>query len=196
MTEAPIRIVALGGTTRPGSSSQRALEHAARAAQALGAEVEVLTAVELELPVYAPERPFPSAADRLVALLRECDGVLISSPGFHGGPSGLIKNALDYAEELRAAPRPYLDGRAVGCIVSAAGWQATATTLVALRSTVHALRAWPTPLGVAINSRRLDDLDPDPVDAAQPQLALVASQVVEFAQARRALSRAQATSGG
>jgi FMN reductase len=190
MSEPPIRIVAMGGTTRPGSSSQRALAHAAQAARAIGAEVDELYAEDLELPVYAPERPFPAQANRLVELLGGCDGVLIASPGFHGGPSGLIKNALDYAEELRQAPRPYLDGRAVGVIVVASGWQATATTLVSLRSTVHALRAWPTPLGVAINSQRLDEQALDPVDAAQPQLALVAGQVIEFARARRALAAA------
>jgi FMN reductase len=99
---------------------------------------------------------------------------LISTPGYHGGISGLIKNALDYVEELRDDDRPYFDGRAVGCIVCADGWQTTTTTLVSLRSVVHALRGWPTPLGVAINSA---DTDGDPSE----QLELIGRQVVEFA---------------
>jgi FMN reductase len=40
----------------------------------------------------------------------------------------------------------------VGLIVTAFGWQATGTTLATMRSMVHALRGWPTPLGAAINS--------------------------------------------
>ena len=41
------------------------------------------------------------------------DGLIIASPGYHGGISGLVKNALDYVEDLRGDARPYLDGRAV-----------------------------------------------------------------------------------
>jgi hypothetical protein len=63
-----------------------------------------------------------------------------------------VKNVLDYVEDLRADIRLYLDGRAVGCVAMALGWQATVTTLTALRSIVHALRGWPTPLGAALNS--------------------------------------------
>ena len=59
-----------------------------------------------------------------------------------------MKNAIDLLEDLRGDSRVYLDGRAVGCIVTAAGWQGCNTTLGAMRGIVHALRGWPTPLGV------------------------------------------------
>jgi FMN reductase len=175
-------IIGLGGTTREDSSSERALRIALEAAEQAGARADLLGASDLELPLYAPERgPAGLRAERLLEKVAGSDGVIIATPGFHGGPSGLIKNALDYIEELRADARPYLDGRAVGCIVCAAGWQATTTTLVALRSTVHALRGWPTPLGVAINSRHEAGISTDPTLAAAPQLRLLAMQVVEFA---------------
>lgn len=179
------RIVGLGGTTRPGSSSERALRAALDLAESAGAETDLLLADDLELPAYAPERgTLAPRADRLVELMRRADGLIIASPGFHGGPSGLIKNALDHLEELRGDDRPYLDGRAVGCIVCAAGWQATATTLASLRATVHALRGWPTPLGVAINSSAAGEVDC--IDAAAPQLGILVDQVVRFAHWQRA----------
>ncbi|MDW5593082.1 NAD(P)H-dependent oxidoreductase [Conexibacter stalactiti] len=175
-------ILGLGGTTRPGSSSERALRLALGEARALGATTEILSAVDLALPHYAPgQHELTPQARRMLDLIIQCDGLMIATPGFHGGPSGLLKNALDYTEELRDEPRPYLEGRAVGCIVCAAGWQATATTLAAVRSTVHALRGWPTPLGVTINSSASSDAAPDPISAAAPQLALLAYQVVSFA---------------
>jgi FMN reductase len=175
------RILGLGGTTREGSTSERALRAALECAQRAGARVDLLLASDLELPAYAPERQaLEPRADRLLELVRRADGLLLASPGFHGGPSGLIKNALDHLEELRDDARPYLDGRAVGCIVCAAGWQATATTLASLRSTVHALRGWPTPLGVTINSALRPD-GGDPVEAASPQLAMMVEQVMAFA---------------
>jgi FMN reductase len=189
-------ILGLGGTTRTGSTSEGALRQALHAAAELSARVEILTAADLELPTYAPERGvIDPRAEAMLKIVSACDGLIVSTPGFHGGPSGLIKNAIDYIEELRDDPRPYLDGRAVGCIVTASGWQATATTLVAIRSTVHALRGWPTPLGVTINSSRPDPTAPDPVAGAVPQLTLVAEQVVAFARWRHAASEAPAVAG-
>lgn len=175
-------IVGLGGTTRSDSSSERALAVALAAARDLGARTELIAATELQLPLYAPERTerTPEAV-RLVDALAAADGVVIASPGYHGGPSGLIKNALDYVEDLRDGPRTYLDGVPVGCIACAHGWQATATTLASLRSVVHALRGWPTPFGAAINSAEAAIAD----DVVAAQLRLVGRQVVELAALRR-----------
>lgn len=152
MADRPL-IVGLGGTIRENSTSEKALRLAIRATERGGARVEIVAGAALELPMYAPdEAARDPGAQRLVELLREADGVILASPGYHGSVSGLLKNALDYIEDMRADERPYLHGRAVGCIVCAYGWQATGTTLVAMRSIVHALRGWPTPLGIAINT--------------------------------------------
>jgi FMN reductase len=183
------RILGIGGTTRDGSSSERALRVALEASERQGAHVDLLTAADLELPTYAPERgPIGMRAQRLLELVAGCDGLVVATPGFHGGPSGLIKNALDYIEELRDDARPYLDGRAVGSIVCAAGWQATTTTLVALRSTIHALRGWPTPLGVVINTRAVPGSSEDPIAGAAAQIELLAAQVADFAHSRHAVA--------
>jgi FMN reductase len=181
-------IVGIGGTPREGSSSERALELALGAAEAAGAQTLALVARDLPTAMYEPgcvegdER-----AERLVDAVRRADGLIVSSPGYHGGPSGLIKNALDYTEELREDARPYLEGRAVGCIACAAGWQATTTTLVSLRSVVHALRGWPTPLGVAINSTVTRfDADGGVDERVRSQLETAGRDVVEFALQRLA----------
>ncbi len=170
-------VLGIGGTARVGSTSRRALVTALEAAERAGATTLLLGHDDLELPLYSPERVDRTPkAKRFIAEVARADGLIVCSPGYHGGPSGLIKNALDYIEDLRDDPRPYLDGRAVGCISCASGWQATTTTLVALRSIAHALRAWHTPLGVAINtSERLSD------EAFDAQLELLGGQVVEFA---------------
>ena len=94
-----------------------------------------------------------------------------------------MKNALDLLEDLRGDPRCYLDGRAVGCIVTATGWQAGGTTLMALRSIIHALRGWPTPLGATLAStdRIFDSAGNCTDQKAAAQLAVVGRQVTEFA---------------
>jgi FMN reductase len=188
---APARplIVGIGGTTRPGSSSERVLLHALSKARDLGADTAMLAGAEILLPIYAPESPERSdTARHFVAVLRRANGIIVASPGYHGSLSGLIKNALDYAEDMRDDAQPYFEGRAVGLIACAHGWQATGATLSALRSIVHALRGWPTPLGVAINTSeptfRPDNSFTNP--AIEQQLAIVAGQVVQFARQRAA----------
>lgn len=180
-------IVGLGGTLRANSSTERAVRCALAAAERLGATVVQFNGVELDLPTFtgSPESLTPAAL-RLIAELRRADGVIIGSPGYHGAISGMMKNALDHLEEMNRDPSPYLHGRAIGCIATAAGWQAAIATLTNLRGIVHALRGWPTPLGVTINTA-------EPVFAAdgrcldgrvEDQLAALAAQVVEFARMR------------
>jgi len=178
------RIVGIGGTLRPGSSSEKALRYALSRAQARGARVELFTGEAINLPAYIPEAPAQTPEVlRLVEALRGAHGALISSPGYHGSVSGLVKNAVDYAEGLRDDAQPYLEGRALGLIACAQGWQAANSTLTALRSIAHALRGWPTPLGVAFNTSApvFSDTD-EPLDAALAhQLDVVAGQVFDFA---------------
>ncbi|ABD12808.1 MULTISPECIES: NADPH-dependent FMN reductase [Frankia] len=146
-------IVGIGGSSRANSTTHQALATVLAMMGQAGAETMLLGAADLDLPMYAPERQErPAAALRLLAAVERADGLVIATPGYHGGISGQVKNALDYLEDLRGAPRPYLDGRAVALIVGARGTQAAGTTLTALRSTVHALRGWPTPLGVTLNT--------------------------------------------
>jgi FMN reductase len=182
-------IVGIGGTTRPGSSSERALRASLAAAQRAGADIVALTGHDLILPMYSPgvaERD--PGAMHLIDLIRRCDGLIISSPGYHGSLSGMIKNALDYVEDLREEERPYLEHRAVGCIVCAAGWQAVGTTLTALRAIVHALRGWPTPMGAGFNTAD-PAFDLASFSEAKPgmQLEILGQQVAQFARMRRAM---------
>lgn len=52
------QIVGIGGTTRPGSSSERVLRYALRAAKAVGARIMLFNAKEIELPINAVELRF------------------------------------------------------------------------------------------------------------------------------------------
>ncbi|WP_239154308.1 NADPH-dependent FMN reductase [Amycolatopsis sp. FDAARGOS 1241] len=177
-----LHVVGLGGTVRPGSSSEQALRVALRHAQELGASTRAFAGAELaRLPMYAPGGDGGVVAHELLEHLRRADGVIIASPGYHGSMSGLVKNALDYVEDMREDALSYLADRAVGLVVAAHGWQAGVTTLGALRSVVHALRGWVTPYGAVVNSleARFADGTCDQPRVTQ-QLHLVADEVVRF----------------
>lgn len=179
-------IVGVGGTPRLGSTAEMALRHCLKAAEAMGAEVELIAGPALELPLFDAYNPHrPPAARRLVQAFRRADGIVLSSPAYHGSLSGLVKNALDYAEDLRDDASPYFDGRAVGCIVCADGVQSMGTALVALRTVVHTLRGWPTPFAATLNSTGKPFSGGGPLDDdVARQLSTVAAQVVDFAAMR------------
>ncbi|SFD24518.1 FMN reductase [Bosea sp. CRIB-10] len=178
-------IVGIGGTPREQSSTELALRQALEPMRGK-AEVRVFAGRDLLLPLYQPgitSRDDGAAA--LVSALMHCDGLIIASPAYHGSVSGLIKNALDYAEELAGEARPYLDGVPIGLIACAAGWQAAGQTLATLRTIAHALRGWPTPYGATI--RTVPGLFAggtcsDPAVAAD--LGRVGKQVLAFTQSQ------------
>lgn len=184
MTSKTPHIVGMGGTGSPNSSSERILRHVLGACATLGATTELFDGAALDMPMYAYGIERTDKARALIAALRRADGVIICSPGYHGTVSGLIKNALDYVEDMAKDKDVYFEGRAVGLIAVAAGWQATGTTLATLRSITHALRGWPTPMAVAINSAMPvfgdNKMVSDP--AVINQLSILAQQVVSFAQ--------------
>jgi FMN reductase len=178
-------VVLIGGTTVTASTTQRLLCVLVSDFERAGATTELFCGPDLaRLPLYAPEHPRRTPEQQaLVSSVRRCDGLILATPAYHGGMSGLVKNAVDLLEDLRTDARPYLDGRAVGCIATGAGWQGCGTTLTSVRTIVHALRGWPTPLGVIVNTAgKVFDNNGNLSDGnLESQLQLLARQVVEFA---------------
>lgn len=183
-SQRPPLIVGVGGVAGGASSTERALALALAAAAARGAETRLIGGEVLaSLPLFVPRASVRSPQElAFLETVRRADGLILASPGYHGGVSGLVKNALDLLEETAADARVYLTGVPVGLIATAYGWQATGSTIAGLRAIVHALRGWPTPMAAAVNSLTApfgpDGACADPQVSAQ--LALVGGQVADF----------------
>jgi FMN reductase len=179
------RVVGIGGTLRPRSSSELLTRAVLAECERRGAQTEMFDGAALAaLPHFNPEAPERNVAEQaLVAAVRAADALVIASPGYHGGVSGLVKNAIDLLEDTRSDARVYFDGMPVGLIVSAADWQAGGVTLAALRGIVHAMRGWPTPVGIAVNSIVQKPFAPDGTitdTGVAEQVALQARQIMAF----------------
>ena len=190
MDHGEIFVVGIGGSTRQGSSTEVVVRSVLDGLEKAGAKTRLYAGEELVLPMHEQSQSCADAGRELVADIRRADAVVIGSPGYHGTISGLMKNALDYIEELSRDESPYLDGKAVGCVATAYGWQAAVNTLTTLRQIVHALRGWPTPYGIAINAAGgIVNEDGTFVDERQ-QLGIdvMVQQLLDFSRAMRTLA--------
>ncbi|MFF0430211.1 NAD(P)H-dependent oxidoreductase [Streptomyces sp. NPDC004520] len=182
-TMAP-HIVLISGSLRLGSTCDQVAEWCAQRCAEQGASARVFTGAEIDFPAYRPGLAGSHAAVAgFLGELRAADGVILVSPTYHATVSGLLKNALDYVNDI-GGPVPYLEGRAIGTVAVGAGTQGAVSTLTTLRTIGHALRGWPTPVGAAVSQ-----VPPQPSVADEPgpdaaRLIEMVTQVVWLGGAR------------
>ncbi len=95
------KILALAGSLRQHSYSQRVLRTAIKGAEKAGAAVTLIDLGEYPMPIYNPDdhenNGFDANALRFQGLLTEHDGFLIASPEYNGSLPAALKNAIDWA---------------------------------------------------------------------------------------------------
>jgi FMN reductase len=145
-----VKVVGLGGSLGAVSSSLAALKIALEGAAEAGAETKLLDVRALDLPMYAPDiTDAPESVLRLCEAVHEADGLLWSSPLYHGTISGSFKNALDWLELLSERKPSYLTDKVVGLISTAGGTQGL-QAVNTMEFVVRALRGWAVPLVIPI----------------------------------------------
>ena len=145
-----VKVVGLGGSLAEASSSLAALKIALEGAAEGGAETKLLDVRALDLPMYAPDiTDAPEAVLRVCEAVYEADGLLWSSPLYHGTISGSFKNALDWLELLSDRKPAYLTDKVVGLISTAGGTQGL-QAVNTMEFVVRALRGWAVPLVIPI----------------------------------------------
>jgi len=94
-----MRVLAISGSLRKGSTNTSALEALARIAPE---DVTVLVYQDLgKMPPYNPDddaedEPKPEPVEALRALVGACDAIVIAAPEYAHGVPGALKNALDW----------------------------------------------------------------------------------------------------
>src|SRR5258708_26999812 len=101
-------MVGMGERTGEGSANEKEISLALRAAASQGADTLLLCGSDIDLPAYVPGAPSNTKANRITAELGKADGIILGTPGYHGGLSGFVKNGLDYTENPRNHKRPNL----------------------------------------------------------------------------------------
>src|ERR1700736_2495393 len=145
-----ITIGALGGSLAKQSTSLAAVRIALEGASEAGAHTDLYDIRQLDLPMYVPNTTdVPDSARVLCDSVYGCDGMLWSSPLYHGTISGSFKNALDWLQLLGDRQPAYLTDKVIGLISTAGGMQGL-QAVNTMEFIVRALRGWAVPLVIPI----------------------------------------------
>jgi FMN reductase len=140
-----LRIVGIGGSLREHSCSYLALEHAMALLARMGCHARILDLRKIRLPFCNGDKQWPAYPG--VAQLRKAvagaHALVLVTPEYHGGMSGVLKNALDLLDV------DHLEGKVVGGI-SVLGGPANSNALNDLGRIMRWCHAWVIPEQIAV----------------------------------------------
>jgi len=174
-----LRIVGICGSLRTGSHTRRALAVALRGAAEAGAETQLIDLRDYKLVFCngGESEDVPKDVARLREEVKRAQGVILATPEYHGGYSGVLKNALDlmgFGE---------FEGKMIGLVGVSGGSMGASGALAGLRSVGRALHAWVVPDQAAVaNVDEVFDEQGNCTDTAiEKRLKAVGRQVAKFA---------------
>jgi NAD(P)H-dependent FMN reductase len=107
-----LKVLVFAASLRAESLNSRLAVAAARGAERFGAEVDLASMRDFDVPLYDGDleagEGIPEGARELQRLLLANDAFIISSPEYNASMPGAIKNLIDWASRFR--PQPF-DGR-------------------------------------------------------------------------------------
>lgn len=133
------RILGFAGSLRSGSYNRALLRAAAEEAPG-GMTIETFDLIDI--PLYnqdVEDQGDPAPVAEFKDTTSRCDGVLISTPEYQHGMSGVLKNALDWAS--RPAGRSVMRGKPVAIMGASPSPIGTARSHLQLRHTLNYLQA-------------------------------------------------------
>ena len=138
----PCKIVGISGSLRPGSYTTMAVSLALKGAEELRCETKLINLRDYQL-VFCDgkddESKFPNDVFRLREDVKQAQGIILGTPEYHGGYSGVLKNALDLMgfEEF--------EGKMLGLVGVSGGALGAFGAMNSLREVGRALHAWVIP---------------------------------------------------
>jgi FMN reductase len=174
------KIVGISGSVRPDSYTTRAVALALKGAEELGCQTKLIDLREYQL-VFCDgkddESHFPEGVFRLREEVKHAQGIILGTPEYHGGYSGVLKNALDLMgfEEF--------EGKMLGLVGVSGGPMGAFGAMNSLREVGRALHAWVVPEQASIPQawREFDDTGKLKNSELEERVRQVGRQVARFA---------------
>ena len=135
-------VVGICGSIRSGSYTRLAVRIALQGAQEVGVQTRLIDLKDYHL-VFCDgkedESTFPEDVFKLRREVSQAGGIILGTPEYHGGVSGVLKNALDLMgfDEI--------EGKMIGLVGVSGGALGAVHALNSLRAVGRALHAWVIP---------------------------------------------------
>jgi NAD(P)H-dependent FMN reductase len=139
-------VVGICGSLRRGSHTRQALTIALEGAQEVGAETRLIDLRDYRLVFCGDddEGAHRKGVLRLRHDVGRAQGIILGTPEYHGGFSGVLKNALDLMSPAE------IRGKVVGLVGVSGGTLGATNALIGLRTVGRALHAWVLPEQVSV----------------------------------------------
>ena len=176
-----IRVAAINGSLREASYTRLALRIALEGARSVNAQTQLIDLRNYDLTFCDGRRPsvtpYPEGVQRLQHDVQRAQGIILGTPEYHGGMSGVLKNALDLMgfDEF--------EGKIVGLVSVSGGMLGGTNALNSLRVVGRALHAWVVPEQASIPqvSLMFDETGHITNERLHEMLLTVGRQVARFA---------------
>jgi len=175
-----IQVAGICGSLRKGSFTRMALHVALAGAKEAGARTRLIDLSEYHLTFCdgkEDESGYPKDVFTLREDVRAAQGIILATPEYHGGYSGVLKNALDLMgfEEF--------EGKMLGLVGVSGGGMGAFGAMSNLRAVGRALHAWVIPEQASIpEAYKVFDGSGTLKDSAlEKRLKEVGRQVARFA---------------
>jgi serine/threonine protein kinase len=175
-----VRVVGICGSLRDNSHTTHAVRIALEGAKEYRVETQLIELKDYDLCFCDgrdDETTYPDDVFKLRTQVRRAQGIIIGTPEYHGGYSGVLKNALDLMgfEEF--------EGKVIGLVGVSGGSMGAVDALNSLRAIGRALHAWVVPVqGSVPEAWKAFDDDGEPKDPAlDKKLRDVGRKVARFA---------------
>lgn len=142
-----ITVIGLPGSLRTISYTRMAVETALKGAAELGAKTRLIDLRDYHL-VFSngneDENAYPEDVFRLRDAFRSAHGIILGTPEYHGGYSGVLKNAIDLMGFQQ------FEAKIIGLVGVGGGTLGALNALNGLRVVGRSLHAWVVPEQVSV----------------------------------------------
>jgi NAD(P)H-dependent FMN reductase len=142
-----ILVVGLSGSLRAGSYTSMAVKIALQAAKEVGVQTQFIDLSKYNLAFCDGRRDVNTYSEGVINLKKtfaKARGIILGTPEYHGGYSGVLKNAIDLMGFQE------FEGKMIGLIGVSGGTMGATNALNSLRNIGRSLHAWIIPEQAAI----------------------------------------------
>ncbi len=142
-------------------------------------EVQQVHLSDFQIPIFQAKlmENVPQTVHDFADAFRKADVMIWLTPLYHGGMTGVMKNAIDWLEITAKDQPAYLTNKVVGFTCWSAGNQAM-QGIQALDNIAKALRAWSLPYSIPMSNSDLYENN-DISDAYKKKMNMMADLLIE-----------------